>query len=205
MRTARAGSTGFETTGHSGPRSMPRSGMQCSRHVRDADFPETASRWRGLATEAGFANARELFAVPSKLRPPLLLSSLRASNLNFPSFTTFRRKRAMASDRTDLRHRFRDVVTSEEGLRAIAGQPHRAGAGQGRACRRRPQPALHCSCTVRLHRLGRRRRRSRRFAEGRPRRLRRGDRRGNARRSRPLGRPAVSTPSATFFATPMSG
>jgi len=30
----------------------------------------------------------------------------------------------MASDRTDLRHRFRDVVTSEDELRAIAGQPH---------------------------------------------------------------------------------
>ena len=36
-------------------------------HVRDADFPETASRWRELATEAGFANTRELFAVPSNL------------------------------------------------------------------------------------------------------------------------------------------
>src|SRR5436190_6017438 len=30
----------------------------------------------------------------------------------------------MASDRIDLRHRFRDVVTSEDELRAIAGPPH---------------------------------------------------------------------------------
>jgi hypothetical protein len=30
----------------------------------------------------------------------------------------------MASDRTDLRHRFRDVVTSEDELRAIAGPAH---------------------------------------------------------------------------------
>ena len=31
---------------------------------------------------------------------------------------------AMTSDTTDLRHRFRDVVTSEEELWAIAGPPH---------------------------------------------------------------------------------
>jgi len=36
-------------------------------HVRDGDYPETASRWRELATEAGFADTRELYSVPTDL------------------------------------------------------------------------------------------------------------------------------------------
>jgi Methyltransferase domain len=36
-------------------------------HARAADFPETALRWQGLAKEAGFANAHELFVAPPKL------------------------------------------------------------------------------------------------------------------------------------------
>jgi SAM-dependent methyltransferase len=36
-------------------------------HVRDGDFPETASRWRELATEAGFADTKEIYSVPTNL------------------------------------------------------------------------------------------------------------------------------------------
>jgi SAM-dependent methyltransferase len=36
-------------------------------HVHAADYPETVSRWRSLAEEAGFAAAREVFVAPSDL------------------------------------------------------------------------------------------------------------------------------------------
>jgi len=36
-------------------------------HVHAADYPETDSRWRSLAEEAGFTDVREVFVAPSDL------------------------------------------------------------------------------------------------------------------------------------------
>jgi SAM-dependent methyltransferase len=36
-------------------------------HVHDADYPETVSTWAALASEAGFAEAREVYVAPSDL------------------------------------------------------------------------------------------------------------------------------------------
>jgi SAM-dependent methyltransferase len=36
-------------------------------HIRASDFPETAATWKGMAREAGFEQADELFAAPDQL------------------------------------------------------------------------------------------------------------------------------------------
>jgi hypothetical protein len=36
-------------------------------HQRASDFPETAATWKGMAREAGFEQADELFAAPDQL------------------------------------------------------------------------------------------------------------------------------------------
>jgi hypothetical protein len=36
-------------------------------HVHAADYPETVSRWRSLAEEAGFTDVREVYVAPSDL------------------------------------------------------------------------------------------------------------------------------------------